>query len=174
VLRKVPELRLARSLDAATIATMSRDLIESGLGWTWRSERIARCIRDRDTITIVADNGKGLAGFAIMWVGEDHARLNLLAVRPEFRRQGVGRRLVEWLESSALVAGTPIIYLEVRAKNHQALSFYRRLGYRTVAVMPGYYKGRESALRMARDLWEDAAAETGPASPWRPPSWLDL
>jgi len=156
------------------MAIMSRDLIEGGLGWSWRPERVARSIRNRDTIAVVADTGKTLAGFAIMWVGVDHARLNLLAVRPEFRRQGIGRRLIEWLEESALVAGTSIIYLEMRAKNHQALSFYRRLGYRTVAVMPGYYQGRESALRMARDLWENAAATTGPAEPWRPPSWLDL
>ncbi len=33
---------------------MSRDLIESGLGWSWGPERVARSIANKDTFTLLA------------------------------------------------------------------------------------------------------------------------
>jgi ribosomal protein S18 acetylase RimI-like enzyme len=40
----------------------------------------------------------------------------------------------------------------VRAGNEGAQLFYERMGYRTIAHLPGYYQGVEAALRMGRDL----------------------
>lgn len=148
------ELRLATVSDAGAIARMSRDFIESGLGWSWRAARVAQKIRSDDNVVVVATMHRSIIGFAIMWFGEQEGRLNLFAVKPRWRRQGIGRRLVEWLERSALVAGVSVIYLEVRADNLGAQRFYRRLGYCAVQQVSGYYSGREPALRMARDLWE--------------------
>ncbi len=91
-----------------------------------------------------------------MRFGEEEAHLDLLAVRPKYRRAGVGRRLMEWLEKSAVVAGISVIYLEVRENNKQAQAFYRKLGYCRVTRLPGYYLGRESAISMGRDLWSPA------------------
>ncbi|NIR62031.1 MAG: GNAT family N-acetyltransferase [Gammaproteobacteria bacterium] len=153
------EIRPAKRPDAAPIAHMSRELIEQGLpGWAWTPARVARALADRETLGIVADRGGELAGFAVMAFGCDQAFLQLLAVGPRHRRRGLGRRLIVWLEECALVAGTPFVYLEVRAGNEAAQAFYRRLGYRVVGRLPGYYAGREAALRMGRDLWADASA----------------
>jgi ribosomal-protein-alanine N-acetyltransferase len=146
------ELRLATISDAFQIATISRDLIETGLGWSWTPSRVIRSIRRPDTTVLVADAGEQVVGFAIMYFGEEEAHLNLLAVRPDYQGAGVGRRLIEWLETSALVAGISVVYLEVRANNRGAQTFYEKLGYRKIAHVPGYYSGRESALYMARDL----------------------
>jgi ribosomal protein S18 acetylase RimI-like enzyme len=46
-----------------------------------------------------------------------------------------------------------VIYLEVRAANEAALTFYAKLGYRRIKRVPAYYDGREAAICMARDLW---------------------
>lgn len=146
------KVELAKAGDAARIATMSRDLIETGLGWSWTAPRIARHVRAPESVVLAARRGASLAGFAIMRFGEEHAHLDLLGVAPGARRAGVGRGLVEWLETSALVAGISIIYLEVRATNDGALAFYERLEYQAIDRIPGYYEGRESAIRMARDL----------------------
>ncbi len=154
------EIRLARLNEAESIAVMSRDLIEDGLDWTWTSSRVAESIRHTDTNVVVADNNGATIGFAIMHFGTEHAHLDLLAVAPTRRRLGVGRQLIDWLEKTALVAGTPIISLEVRARNRAAQAFYGKLGYRTVATLPRYYGGVESAIRMARDLWEPSMANT--------------
>lgn len=93
-----------------------------------------------------------MIGFAIMRFLEESAHLNLLAVDARYQRLGIGRRLMEWLEQSARVAGTFVISLEVRFNNQGARAFYRRLGYTELARIPRYYAGREAAMRMSRDL----------------------
>ena len=87
-----------------------------------------------------------------MRYGDDDAHLDLLGVDVSYRRGGVGRRLVEWLEKPALVAGISAVFLEVRGSNRDAQAFYERLGYRKLARIPYYYQGRESAIRMGREL----------------------
>jgi [ribosomal protein S18]-alanine N-acetyltransferase len=145
-------LRLARSADAAVIARMSRDLIEHGLRWRWTPARVAASISAVDVNVLVACIDANIAGFAIMRYGEDAAHLDLLAVAPRYRRTGVGRQLLRWLEECALVAGTFDIALEVRAANEDAQKFYARMGYRPLVQLPGYYQGVEAALRMGRNL----------------------
>ncbi len=145
-------LRLARPAEAATIANFSRDLIEYGLRWRWTPIRVAACIRAPNVNVLVACVRENIAGFSIMRYGDNDAHLDLLAVAPTYRRAGVGRRLIEWLEKCAVVAGIFSISLEVREKNEGAQLFYKRMGYRTLAQLPGYYQGIETARRMGRDL----------------------
>lgn len=146
------QLRLARFGEAAAIARLSRDLIEYGLDWRWTPKRIAASIRAPDANVLVACLGARLVGFAIMRYGEDDAHLDLLAVVPGYRRLGIGRQLLQWLEKCARVGGTFNVALEVRVNNLGAQRFYRRMGYRTLIQLPGYYQGVEAALRMSRDL----------------------
>ena len=147
-----PNFRLANFADAQSIALMSRELIETGLGggWSWDPKRVARSIQARDTIVIVAAVRNHLTGFAIMNFGDEQAHLNLLAVAPLYQRCGIGRQLVGWLEESALTAGIATINLELRANNFAAREFYRALGFTDAAYIPGYYRGVETALRMSR------------------------
>ncbi len=154
-------LRLARPAEAGAIALMSRDLIENGLGWSWTPERVARNIRCRDTLTVVAcATQERLIAFAIMYFGLEEAHLNLLAVQPGYRHAGIGRRLVAWLEQSAVAAGIRTLSLEVRADNHKAQRFYQTAGFRRIALQPGYYHGREAAVRMVRTLRSATARPT--------------
>jgi ribosomal-protein-alanine N-acetyltransferase len=145
-------LRLARPAEATAIAHLSRDLIEYGLRWRWTPARVEASIRAANVNALVACIRENIAGFAIMRYGNDDAHLDLLAVAPPYRRTGVGRQLVEWLEECAVVAGIFNVALEVRAGNKGAQTFYERMGYRTLAQLPGYYQGTETALRMGRDL----------------------
>ncbi len=145
-------LRLARLADADSIANLSRDLIEYGLNWRWTPVRVAASIRAANVNVLVASMHEEIAGFAIMRYGDDDAHLDLLAVAPPYRRSGIGRQLMEWLEECAIVAGIFNVDLEVRAGNEEAQIFYNRMGYRTLLQLPGYYQGIEAALRMGRDL----------------------
>ena len=155
-----PIIELAVAADAAPIAVLSRDLVEAGLGWSWRVPRGRCASRASEQVVLAARAGRHLAGAAVMVFGADEARLNLLVVAPAWQRAGLGSRLVQWLEASALTAGISVIYLEVRAGCRGAQSFYRRLGYRAVQRLPGYYSGREAALVMARDLTQRHPADT--------------
>ena len=145
-------LRLARPAEATAIAALSRDLIEYGLQWRWTPVRVAASIRAANVNVLVARIHDTIGGFAIMRYGDDEAHLDLLAVTPPYRRAGVGRQLLQWLEKCAVAAGIFKVTLEVRAGNEEAQLFYKRMGYRPIAHIPGYYQGIEAALRMDRDL----------------------
>jgi [ribosomal protein S18]-alanine N-acetyltransferase len=160
------QLELARLADALLIATMSRALIEVGLRWSWTPQRVARAIRDRNTNVLVGRSEGRIAAFAIMRFGELHAHLNLLAVDPRHRRRGIGRRMMTWLEQTALVAGIGEIGLEVRASNAGARRFYRALGYQEMGMLHGYYGGVEAAVGMKRTL---ASVQSAP--PLQFPVW---
>ncbi len=151
-MNEVIELRLARFSDVHTIARMSRDMVEQGLGWSWRAGRVAAMINNPDVVVLVARSHFETVGFAIMEFHEHHAHLNLLAVKPSQRRSGTGRALLQWLEKTARYAGIAKIFLEVRARNRGARAFYEMLGWEDVRYVSGYYQGRESALRMVRHL----------------------
>ena len=145
-------LTLAAPADAAPIAAMSRELIETGLPWTWTPERVARNLARPDTLVLTARDGAPLAGFAIMQFGEERAHLSLLAVRPDCQRQGVARRLLEWLTASALTAGIASVHLELRESNRGARRFYINQGFAETARVSGYYRGVETAVRMQREI----------------------
>lgn len=132
---------------------MSRQFIETGLGWSWTPARVAASVRDRETNVIVAESSAGLLGFAIMTYGDETAHLTLLAVREGQRRRGLGSILLRWLEATALDAGVGRIRLETRAGNQAAIGFYGAKGYRAVRRLTGYYRGIEDALRLEKELW---------------------
>jgi ribosomal protein S18 acetylase RimI-like enzyme len=136
---------------------MSRDLIEQDLAWVWTPARVQRSISGTESSVVVARRERPgatrrIAAFAIMQFGDDAAHLNLLAVAPAHRRQGLGRHLMDWLTTTAITAGVFRINLELRMQNVQARAFYERLGFDHVNVIQGYYQGREAALRMSRRL----------------------
>ena len=145
-------LRLAAPADAAPIAAMSRELVETGLPWSWTPERVARNLRQRDTLVLTAREGERRAGFAIMQFGDERAHLSLLAVRPDYQRRGVARRMLEWLTESALTAGIARIHLELRESNQAARRFYLKHGFAETVRIPGYYRGMETAVRMLREI----------------------
>jgi ribosomal protein S18 acetylase RimI-like enzyme len=155
---------LASSCDAASIAALSRRLIEDGLPPSWPADRVLCHIRRTDSVVLTARfQGqwvRSIAGFAIMQFAEDHAHLNLLAVDTVHQRRGLGRQLMLWLHDSALVAGTFVLGLELRARNASARRFYESLGYQPGAVMRGYYQGLEDAQRMHCDLRVGSGATT--------------
>ena len=67
---------------------------------------------------------------------EGETELLNLAVTPEFRRQGVARKLVK-----SLLAESPgVVYLEVRESNRAARKFYDHMGFQEVSSRPGYYQ----------------------------------
>ena len=154
------EIGLAVGADAGRIADMSRGSIESGLGWSWTPDRVMKSIRNADTCIPVVREGEQLLGFGIMNYKADEGHLLLLAVRASHRRKGIGVAIMAWLEATALTAGVGLIYLEARKSNCAARAFYRKLGYKEITIIRGYYQGREDCVRIGKDLWARDSTHT--------------
>jgi [ribosomal protein S18]-alanine N-acetyltransferase len=91
-----------------------------------------------------------VVGFGGLWLAPDAAHVLRLAVRPDRRGHGAGARLVEALLAQAEAEGLPAT-LEVRASNRAAISLYRRQGFVSHGLRPGYYADREDALVLWRE-----------------------
>jgi ribosomal-protein-alanine N-acetyltransferase len=72
-----------------------------------------------------------------------------VGVRPEYRRQGIGRGLLLACETRL---DTPVVRLCVRRTNQAAIALYEDLGYYQVNVWSGYYQDREDALVFEKEL----------------------
>jgi ribosomal protein S18 acetylase RimI-like enzyme len=149
----LPVICLARVEDAATIALMSRQYIEQGLGWSWNVSRVEAAIRHASTNVVAMHADDAVIGFGIMQYGDSSAHLALLAVRPIHRRRGFAAALLAWLEECADTAGIGRVTVEARSDNPPAIAFYERRGYVQLARVAGYYRGVLDAVRMEKHLW---------------------
>ena len=91
--------------------------------------------------------------FCTCWLVIDELHINTIAVRPEFRRQGIGRQLLAFVLNDARIQGARRATLEVRASNVEAIGLYSSFGFTTEAVRKGYYPNpSEDALVLARTI----------------------
>jgi len=97
-----------------------------------------------------------LVGFCVGMPTPDDVHLLVIAVDPDSRRQGVGRRLLEEVYFLTQELGLSRVLLEVRHSNERAIRFYQKQGFAQIGLRKGYYpaaKGqREDAMVMAVDL----------------------
>jgi len=132
---------LARPEHADIIIAMMRGLEEADPGTTPFDEGTRRTIFDR----FVRDSTYGKAwlifygdvcvGYVVLTVsfsfeyrGYD-AFIDELYIAEEYRRQGIGRRAMEFVEAVAAELGVNAIHLEVTGGNDPAIGLYRRVGY---------------------------------------------
>lgn len=80
---------------------------------------------------------------AIPAIGE--AELLRIAVAPEARRRGLGRRLLAECMEQLAAEGCPTLHLEVRCSNAPARALYEALGWRSCGLRPRYYRDGEDA-----------------------------
>ena len=92
-------------------------------------------------------------GYAGMWLVIDEAHVCNVAVHPDYRRRGYGRRIFEALMALAQESGMAMITLEVRRSNLAAQSLYHACGMLDVGYRKRYYEdNREDALIMYREF----------------------
>jgi ribosomal protein S18 acetylase RimI-like enzyme len=64
------------------------------------------------------------------------ADLDKVAVHPDARGSGVGRRVVEATLADAATHGVEVVTLEVRGNNHGAIALYERCGFTRAGLVP--------------------------------------
>jgi [ribosomal protein S18]-alanine N-acetyltransferase len=94
-----------------------------------------------------------IVGFLIALMTPPEAEIETLAVVPGLQRQGIGRLLLDRLQTEVRAHGVTAIHLEVRVSNRPALGLYRQTGFAEVARRVGYYADPvEDAVAMRRGL----------------------
>lgn len=81
-----------------------------------------------------------LMGYLFLWVVEDEAQIQNVAIHPAFRGQGLGRVLLGEGMAQARARGATWASLEVRPSNLAARRLYASLGFQEVGRRPRYYQ----------------------------------
>lgn len=113
--------------------------------------------------TLVAEGDEGqLLGYGTLLFrfGSRRGRLYSFCVHPVARGTGLGKQLLEALESAASERGAERLGLEVRADNRVALSLYRRMGFRLETWLADYYSDGCAAWQMVKTLGSPAPEAT--------------
>ena len=79
---------------------------------------------------VIAFNAAEPVGFAFYQTQDSHVYFSRLSVLPEHRRQGIGRALIEYVETRAQELGFKGVRLGVRLQLPHLKDRYERLGYR--------------------------------------------
>jgi ribosomal-protein-alanine N-acetyltransferase len=124
------------------------DSLSFTLPWPERSLRyeltdnpVARCW--------AAELDGRLVGMMVLWMIVDEAHIATIATHPDFRRQGIAKRLLVEALESAYNEGAQRALLEVRAGNEVALKMYASFGFEEVGRRERYYKdNHEDAILM--------------------------
>ncbi len=101
----------------------------------------------------VAEEDGQVAGYMGYWEAPEEAHIINLAVAPEFRKRGVGQRMMEYCLDFAAKRGAGIATLEVRQSNEAAQRLYEKCDFRVVAIRKKYYSdNQEDAIVMIKEM----------------------
>ncbi len=84
-----------------------------------------------------------LLGMGCFWSIVDEAHITILAIHPQYHRQGLGQALLYALLKTACDRGLERATLEVRASNIAAISLYEKFGFKTAGRRRRYYKDND-------------------------------
>jgi [ribosomal protein S18]-alanine N-acetyltransferase len=97
--------------------------------------------------------GSDLLGYLVGWLVFEEFHIANLGIRPDSRRKGIARSLLDFSLIWAVEKEAERALLEVRASNAAALSLYRSAGFSLISVRPHYYRfPTEDALGLLKRL----------------------
>jgi ribosomal-protein-alanine N-acetyltransferase len=118
-------------------------------GSPWSRKSFEQEIAHGPSEFLVAKMGGQVVGYAGAWIVADECHITTIAVAPEVRKQGLGKKLMTELLLRSREKGATCSTLEVRAGNTPAIKLYEGLGFVQAGVRKAYYpNNREDAVIM--------------------------
>ena len=120
----------------------------------WTPQIFVDCLRVGYLCQVVEVDGE-IAGYCIMSIGASEAHVLNLCIAENYRRIGLGQKLLSHMLVMAKHKNVGTVFLEVRPSNEAALRLYDKLGFNQIGVRGDYYPaklGREDAIILAKSL----------------------
>ena len=97
---------------------------------------------------VIEDKVIGYLEYSLIY---DRIEIDNFSVLEEYRKQGIGTKLMSYLVSLAICLRVVNITLEVRVSNDIAINLYKKFGFREVALRK-YYYGDEDGILMEKQV----------------------
>jgi ribosomal-protein-alanine N-acetyltransferase len=141
--------RLAGPADLDGVMAIEDASFRNPTARAWYEEELSRA--DVCYIYVIRLPDAPVAGYCAFWRVADEIHINNLAVHPDRRRRGLGRRLLAGVIDAAAALGVKRATLEVRRSNLAAIRLYEQAGFKEAGVRRNYYtKPVEDALLLLR------------------------
>ena len=94
-----------------------------------------------------------VVGYVSFTIIIDECQIINFATKSEYRRQGIGKKIMEALIKYCKEHNVAKVFLEVRESNLSAIALYEKYGFFKVGVSKGHFsKPRENAVLMNLEL----------------------
>ena len=138
-------IRPASDGDLAALATLEA----ASFSVPWNEAALAGHLRASYTLSLLLLEEDRPVGYLLAGFSPPEGELYRVAVLPEARRRGYGRRLLEAFFREAEKRDVYSLFLEVRESNEAAIALYRSVGFREIFLRENYYRDpTEAALVM--------------------------
>lgn len=135
--------------DIINIATLEAESFSN----PWTENTLRQELSNPTSRFYTAYYNGSFAGYTGANIIEDWAYINNIAVCPKMRGHGIASSLLTVLKGEAIKNKCSFLTLEVRESNLNAISLYKRLGFVSQGIRPGYYElPRENAVIMTLNL----------------------
>ena len=132
-------------------AVIDLDRKSFSLPWPERSFRFELAENPASRCWVAELDGK-IVGMIVVWLIVDEAHVATVATHPDYRRQGIGKRLLAYALRHMIQDGARSSFLEVRESNLAAQEMYRKFGYEVTGRRRHYYRdNNEDAILMNLD-----------------------
>ena len=130
------------------VVEIEEKLLEETLG----NEMLQAELHNKYAHFYVALDGDIVVGYIGAWIIEGTTDMINFVVDSNYQHQGIGQLLMQEIINHSVKENSKEILLEVREKNNQAINFYLLQGFKQIAVRKEYYKNKDNALILRKEL----------------------
>jgi [ribosomal protein S18]-alanine N-acetyltransferase len=135
------------------------DVLSFSLPWPENSFRFEVAGNPASRSWVAEVDGR-IAAMLVLWFIIDEAHIATIATHPDFRRQGIGEKIMIEALVAARNEGATRAFLEVRAGNLGAQALYKKYGFIQDGLRAKYYKdNNEDAILMSLTGLDDLKSE---------------
>lgn len=143
------EIRKTTPKDAPILAEMEKEIFPD----PWSEKDIRSLVSTEGAMCYTAVSDEEISAYILGRIIAPEGEIYRIATKEEYRRRGIGARLIERLMREEEKEGLETLFLEVRESNLPALSLYNSLGFEVIGKRKNYYKNpSEDAILMLLNL----------------------
>jgi len=111
----------------------------------WSQAKFTDSLNNPKTLASLLTVDKQVLGYFVAMRSPDSVDLLNICIHPDYQQQGLGAQLFNHLKQQLQTLSVDTIFIEVRASNETAFSFYQKLGFKMIDSRKKYYSNGEDA-----------------------------